>query len=133
MEEEKMRKKLLRKILMAGIIVLFIGAGAISSAVEINSDVNEKSMGKKEIENFDDYNEIISFVMGGGRGNIWYPNGVNLSGDITIIALTTNGFIIKQASQVEIKFFLGLKFNSGFGGLTIMVMHLVILIGNNPI
>jgi hypothetical protein len=115
-----MKKNHIGKNLALGLIVIFIGAGAITSAVDINTDVNKKSMDNYEFEPLDGYFEIISFVMGSGRGNIWYPNGVNLSGDITIIALTTNGFIIKQASQVEINFFLGLKFSSGFGGLTII-------------
>jgi hypothetical protein len=113
-----MNKKNVGKILAIGIIIMFIGAGVISSAVEINSNLNKGTWENYKIESSDEYTEKISFVIGGGQKTFeWEPFEVHLKmGNFLIISYTTSGLYIKKATKVEINFFIGLAVHmGGFG------------------
>jgi hypothetical protein len=100
-----MQKKLYCKTFAIVIIVLFIGAGAISSAVEINSEVVPS----------EEYNEKISLIIGRGQKTYqWEPFEVHLKfGNLLIISYTTSGLYIKKATEVDINFFIGLAVHTG--------------------
>jgi hypothetical protein len=113
-----MKKINICKIFVVGIIALFIGAGAITSAVGLNLDVTEKSRDKSEFEPLDEYTEKISFIIGGGQKTFeWEPFEVHLKmGNLLIISYTTSGLYIKKATKVDINFFIGLTMHmGGFG------------------
>jgi hypothetical protein len=112
----KMKKINICKIFVVGIIALFIGVGAITSAFEINIDVNEKSRGNSEPDRLDGYTERFSIVMGKGHGSGNFGSSVNFSsGDIFIIAYTTEGFYSKRTNQIYIEFFIGALTGPSFG------------------
>lgn len=101
-----MKKKYVGKIPVIGIIVIFVGVSTFSSAVEINSEVTP-SYG---------YTEKISIIIGGGIiGH--HGNSINISsGNVLVIAYTTEGFYIKSVNQVYIEHFIGYCEQGSFGG-----------------
>ena len=126
----------MRRVLVVGIIVLFIGVSAlpivssksVSSPFEMllehgaESEVNDKPL--------DDYKEIISFIDGYGRVDkyyeILYPLFFRLSmsnGDFEIRALTRNPlkqlFYTARAEDIHIKFFAGIYLGNPEGGARI--------------
>jgi hypothetical protein len=81
-----MKYDLYKKGLVLGIIVLFIG---ISTIPEINAvdgdtdDLIDKSINNFEIKSFDDYEEIITLITGGGHIN-WIKRKGLFRGEILI-------------------------------------------------
>jgi hypothetical protein len=83
-----MRKDMLSKTLVMGVIVLFIG---ISTIPEINAvdtdtdDVVDKSIDNFEIRSFDDYEEIFTWFIGDAHLEWINKSGPN-SGEVIIFA-----------------------------------------------
>jgi hypothetical protein len=107
-----MKKHLL--IIGICIVILLI---PISSAVNVNTDVNDEAIENPETEPLDEYTEIFSIIIGKGYGSGNIVGSVNLSrGDIFIIAYTTEGSYTKRTNQIYIEFFIGALTQPSFGG-----------------
>jgi hypothetical protein len=113
-----MQKILYCKTLAIGIIVFFIGANAVTSAVNINSDLNKGIRENYKIESSDEYTEIISLIGGSGvshgpKEGLFHLNVTN--GNVDITSFTTKGFYKIETNKVSAKFFIGYDRGSGFG------------------
>ena len=82
-----MNKLVQRNILAIGIIVLFIGFSVVSSAVDINTDVDDEARENFETEPLDDYEEIITFI--DGTCNDVTKKGIYIKRDVTFQAGVT--------------------------------------------
>jgi hypothetical protein len=92
----------------------------ISSAVNVNTELDDEAKDNYEIEPLDEPIEKISFIYGSGKGTGASGQSVNISsGNIFIIAYTTNGFYTKITNQVYIEYFIGFCNHGSFGAITI--------------
>ena len=126
-EKENMQNKILRKGLVVGIIILFIGVSVLSNVSSKDVSIsNDKVVDDtNEIEPIDNYDEIISFIRGGGYID-WDINNIGFiqhdqhifSADIFIKAITKNPlklFYTAKAKDIHIDLYIGL-FGCGPGG-----------------
>jgi len=110
-----MKKHLL--IIGICIVILLI---PISSAVNVNTELDDEAKENFETEPLDEPIEKISFICGSGGGTGASGHSVNISsGNIFIIASTTNGFYIKITNQVYIEYFIGFCNHGSFGGISV--------------
>ena len=131
-----MRNVCVKKVLVVGIIVLFLGVSAlssvssrsISSPVEMLLEHGVESDDDKPLE--DDYKEIISYVDGyGHRDNIDYILPIFIArnikstwGDFNICALTRNPFKLfyrARAVHIHIKLFIGFAMGDPDEGISL--------------
>jgi hypothetical protein len=123
-----MKNRLYCKFLAVGIIVLFIGV-SVSSAVDVNTEVDEEAWENFETEPFDEYTERISFVWGSAahrnRTGLFSVNFTD--GEIVIISFTTSGFYGKNVDHVYMDFFIG---HYPRGGLPTSYHFIGVAIGN---
>ena len=66
----------MRKVLVVGIIVLFLGVSYTSLGVEVNKNIEIESEEDSEIETLDYYNEIITWIW--AEGNIHWIKRIGL-------------------------------------------------------
>jgi hypothetical protein len=109
-----------RKILITSLFATLMLLVPMTSAVDINTDVNDDAKDNYETEPLDEPIEKISFICGGGSGTGASGQSVNISsGNIFIIAFTTNGSYIKITNQVYIEYFIGFCNHGSFGGISV--------------
>ena len=121
-----MNKKILISSLFATLMLLV----PMTSAVDINSDVNDESRKNYEIEPLDDYEEIITFIDGTCNGIT--KKGIYIKRDVIFQAGGTTGFEISGYYRPWVHFneinviyihaplFIGVIYNH-FGGTTYSV------------
>jgi hypothetical protein len=89
----------------------------MTSAADVNTDIDDEEIENPETEPLDEYTEIISIIIGKGYGSGTIFSSVNLSrGDIFIIASTTEGSYTKRTNQIYIEFFIGGLTGPSYGG-----------------
>jgi hypothetical protein len=118
-EEKDMQNKILRKGLVIGIIILFVGVGILSSVSSKDISFSDDKIieDNDEIEPIDNYDEIISFINGGGY--IDWDDGCSgfiqhdfyvFSADIFIKAFTKNPlkpFYTATANEIHMDLYIG--------------------------
>jgi hypothetical protein len=108
-------RKMKKHLLIIGICIVILVI-PISSAVNVNTDVDDEGRDNYEVKPLDEYTEIISYVWGSAehldRIGLF---SVNLTvGDINIISFTTSGFYSKNTDHVYMNFFIGFYPTGGF-------------------
>jgi len=111
------------------IVILVI---PISSAVNVNSYLDDEANDNCEIDPLDEYTEIISLVWGKTNNYTRMGFSVNIKEDywtdINIFSYTSNGFYTKNVKNVNINFFIGYFY--GGGGYVVYTRFSDIAIGN---
>ena len=74
----------MKKVLVIGIIVLFMGVGSTSLGINVNTNIGIESEEDSEIETLDYYNEIITWIWAEGSIN-WINRRGLFRGEAEII------------------------------------------------